>query len=85
MFIYQGESWLGAAPQLESRLRKCLDQVSASSEHREPYSFLCLDPAWDALQRGGTWGTAQLGVARRLHSDLRVTPDMTEIIARSVI
>jgi hypothetical protein len=83
IFLLQGEAWLAAAPQLEGHLRRSLEQTAAgNSDQREPYSFLCLDPSWDALQRGGTWGTAQLAVARRLHSDLRSGHDMTEIIAR---
>ncbi|KAF4519765.1 hypothetical protein B566_EDAN010359 [Ephemera danica] len=47
-----GEAWLGASPQLEGHLRRSLEQTAAgSADQREPYSFLCLDPAWDALQK----------------------------------
>ncbi|CAB3371779.1 Hypothetical predicted protein [Cloeon dipterum] len=75
------KAWLESAPQLESRLRKSLEQTT-SADSKESYSFLHLDPEWDALQRGGSWGAAQLSVARKLHSDLKSAPDMTEIIAR---
>ncbi|XP_059481269.1 uncharacterized protein LOC132200089 [Neocloeon triangulifer] len=74
-------TWLESAPQLESRLQKSLEQTT-SADSKESYSYLHLDPEWDALQRGGKWGAAQLSVARKLHTDLKSTPDMTEIIAR---
>lgn len=81
MFHSQEEAWLESAPYLESRLRKTLEQTTIT-DSKEPYSYLHLDPEWDALQRGGTWGAVQLNVARKLHSDFNAAPDMTEIIAR---
>nr|CAD7412725.1 unnamed protein product [Timema poppensis] len=66
---------------LEVHLHQCLDHFP-QGEGPEPYSFLCLDPCWDMLQRGGTWGNTELQVVSCLHNDFQRNAGLTEIVVR---
>ncbi|CAG2059479.1 unnamed protein product, partial [Timema podura] len=64
---------------LEVHLHQCLDHFP-QGEGPEPYSFLCLDPCWDMLQRGGTWDNTELQVVSCLHNDFQRNAGLTEIV-----
>nr|CAD7266214.1 unnamed protein product [Timema shepardi] len=66
---------------LEVHLHQCLDHFP-QGEGPEPYSFLCLDPCWDMLQRGGTWDNTELQVVSCLHNDFQHNAGLTEIVVR---
>nr|CAD7405457.1 unnamed protein product [Timema cristinae] len=66
---------------LEVHLHQCLDHFP-QGEGPEPYSFLCLDPCWDMLQRGGTWDNNELQVVSCLHNDFQHNAGLTEIVVR---
>lgn len=55
---------------------------SNQAETGEPYSYLCMDPQWDTVQRGGPWGGIELGALTHLHRDFNNTGNLTEIILR---
>ncbi|KAF5286693.1 hypothetical protein FQA39_LY16176 [Lamprigera yunnana] len=71
---------------LERQLRHCLETYAGGSnqnENAEPYSYLCMDPQWDNVQRGGPWGAMELGMLTYLHRDFVNTKNLTEIIIRN--
>ncbi|KAK5640452.1 hypothetical protein RI129_011263 [Pyrocoelia pectoralis] len=71
---------------LERQLRRCLESYSGGtnqSETSEPYSYLCMDPQWDNVRRGGPWGAMELGMLTHLHRDFVNIPNLTEIILRN--
>ncbi|KAJ8880779.1 hypothetical protein PR048_017250 [Dryococelus australis] len=66
---------------LEGHLHKCLDHFP-QGEGLDSYSFLCLDPAWDMLQRGGRWSSTHLDVVGCLHQNFNSCPALTEVMVR---
>lgn len=71
---------------LERQLRHSLETYaggSTQSESNEPYSYLCMDPQWDNVRRGGPWGAVELGMLTHLRRDFLNTRNLTEIILRN--
>uniref|UniRef100_A0A1Y1K6Y7 CCZ1/INTU/HSP4 first Longin domain-containing protein n=2 Tax=Photinus pyralis TaxID=7054 RepID=A0A1Y1K6Y7_PHOPY len=71
---------------LERQLRHCLESYSggsSQSETTEPYSYLCMDPQWDNVRRGGPWGAMELGMLTHLHRDFINIQNLTEITVRN--
>ncbi|KAF5278861.1 hypothetical protein FQR65_LT03550 [Abscondita terminalis] len=71
---------------LERQLRHSLETYaggSTQSESSEPYSYLCMDPQWDNVMRGGPWGAIELGMLTHLHRDFLNTKSLTEIVLRN--
>ncbi|XP_049780805.1 uncharacterized protein LOC126182412 [Schistocerca cancellata] len=66
---------------LEARLKHCLEYFP-HTEVSEQYSFLCLDPNWDMLHRGGPWGPSELDTVSCLHESFIHSPNLTEIVVR---
>ncbi|XP_034952467.1 uncharacterized protein HPS4 [Chelonus insularis] len=67
---------------LESRLQHCLDPLP-SSEHKELYSVLNIDPQWDTLHRSGLWGVTDLEIVSTLHNRFTKCSNLTDIIVRT--
>ncbi|KAJ8948764.1 hypothetical protein NQ318_017933 [Aromia moschata] len=70
---------------LEKQLNYCMESQSGANPHEsEPYSYLCLDPDWDTIKRGGPWGTNDLGTLNHLHRDFSDTSNLVEILIRGL-
>lgn len=41
-----------------------------------------MDPKWDTVQRGGPWGTSELGALTHLHRDFVEARNLMEILLR---
>lgn len=66
---------------LEARLKHCLEYFPPT-DVSEQYSFLCLDPNWDVLHRGGPWGPSELDTVSCLHESFIHSPNLTEVVVR---
>lgn len=75
------EASLSSLTQLETHLQKCLEHLP-QGDGMEPYSYICLDPSWDMLQRGGSWGALELDVVSCLHFDFTQAAGLTEVVLR---
>ncbi|XP_011139698.1 uncharacterized protein LOC105183351 isoform X2 [Harpegnathos saltator] len=51
---------------LETRLQQCLEPLP-STDNKEQYSILNVDPQWDTIQRAGLWGITDLDIVSSLH------------------
>lgn len=68
---------------LEQSLNHSLDHVPASGNSgADSYSFLCIDPAWDTVHKGGVWSGPELELVGSLHRDFQDQPNLTEICVR---
>ncbi|XP_067010948.2 BLOC-3 complex member HPS4 isoform X2 [Anabrus simplex] len=75
------ETSLNGLGRLEIHLRQCLEHFP-QNDGIEPYSYICLDPRWDMLQRGGPWGSVELDVVSSMHHDFTQSNSLTEIVVR---
>lgn len=46
------------------------------------YSFFCVDPEWDTMQRGGPWSNIDLNSIEYVRSDLQSNPKLHSITIR---
>ncbi|XP_067213318.1 uncharacterized protein HPS4 isoform X2 [Linepithema humile] len=67
---------------LESRLQQCLEPLP-STENKELYSILSVDPQWDTVQRFGLWGVTELDIVSCLHDRFTRANSLTDIIVRT--
>ncbi|KAL0125675.1 hypothetical protein PUN28_004625 [Cardiocondyla obscurior] len=67
---------------LESRLQQCLEPLP-STENKELYSILNIDPQWDTVQRSGLWGVTELDIVSCLHDRFTQVSSLTDIIVRT--
>ncbi|XP_012540121.1 uncharacterized protein LOC105838818 isoform X2 [Monomorium pharaonis] len=67
---------------LESRLQQCLEPLP-STENKELYSILNVDPQWDTVQRSGLWGVTELDIVSCLHDRFTQASNLTDIIVRT--
>ncbi|KAL6258441.1 hypothetical protein P5V15_010397 [Pogonomyrmex californicus] len=67
---------------LESRLQQCLEPLP-STENKELYSILNVDPQWDTVQRSGLWGVTELDIVSCLHDRFTKASNLTDIIVRT--
>ncbi|XP_024877372.1 uncharacterized protein LOC112458155 isoform X1 [Temnothorax curvispinosus] len=67
---------------LESRLQQCLEPMP-STENKELYSILNVDPQWDTVQRSGLWGVTELDIVSCLHDRFTQARSLTDIIVRT--
>lgn len=65
-------------------MRHCLETYpgGVAQNEGETYSYLCMEPEWDTVQRGGPWGAAELGALTHLHRDFVGARDLMEMILR---
>lgn len=87
-FFFKWDMCTESLGKLEKNLRHCMETYSgggSQSETSEPYSYLCLDPQWDTIQRGGPWSSTDLGALTHLHRDFINTSNLTEILLRYVV
>ncbi|KAG5337832.1 HPS4 protein, partial [Acromyrmex heyeri] len=64
---------------LETRLQQCLEPLP-STENKELYSILSVDPQWDTVQRSGLWGVTELDIVSCLHDRFTQASNLTDII-----
>ncbi|GAB0086505.1 Intu_longin_3 domain-containing protein [Sergentomyia squamirostris] len=69
---------------IENALHKILNvNVDGLTDKSDTnYSFICLDPKWDIIHRGGPWTTEELLILEDMHMDFKVNPTFTESIIR---
>lgn len=67
---------------LELRLQQCLEPLP-STENKELYSILNIDPQWDTVQRYGLWGVTELDIVSCLHDRFTQASNLTDIIVRT--
>lgn len=68
---------------LEQSLNHSLDHVPApGTSGADSYSFLCIDPAWDTVHKGGVWSGPELELVGSLHRDFQEQSNITEICVR---
>ncbi|KAK3909001.1 Hermansky-Pudlak syndrome 4 protein [Frankliniella fusca] len=68
---------------LEQSLNHSLDHVPApGNSGADSYSFLCIDPAWDTVHKGGVWNGPELELVGSLHRDFQDQQNLTEICVR---
>lgn len=68
---------------LEQSLNHSLDHIPATGNSAaDSYSFLCIDPAWDTVHKGGVWSGPELELVGSLHRDFQDQPNLTEICVR---
>ncbi|XP_018314730.1 Hermansky-Pudlak syndrome 4 protein [Mycetomoellerius zeteki] len=67
---------------LETRLQQCLEPLP-STENKELYSILSVDPQWDTVQRSGLWGVTELDIVSCLHDRFTQASSLTDIIVRT--
>ncbi|XP_072745778.1 uncharacterized protein Hps4 isoform X1 [Anoplolepis gracilipes] len=67
---------------LESRLQQCLEPLP-STENKELYSILNIDPQWDTVQRFGLWGVTELDIVSCLHDRFTQASNLTDITVRT--
>lgn len=68
---------------LEQSLNYSLDHVPApGNSGADSYSFLCIDPAWDTVHKGGVWSGPELELVGSLHRDFQDQQNLTEICVR---
>ncbi|XP_034230532.1 Hermansky-Pudlak syndrome 4 protein homolog isoform X2 [Thrips palmi] len=68
---------------LEQTMNHSLDHVpAAGNSGADSYSFLCIDPAWDTVHKGGVWSGPELELVGSLHRDFQDQPNLTEICVR---
>ncbi|XP_070162156.1 uncharacterized protein Hps4 isoform X2 [Polyergus mexicanus] len=67
---------------LESRLQQCLEPLP-STENKELYSILNINPQWDTVQRSGLWGVTELDIVSCLHDRFTQSSNLTDIIVRT--
>lgn len=67
--------------ELETHLHHCLEHFP-SNNGSESYSFLCVDPEWGTVQRGGAWAGARLELLTTMHQHFNTKPSLAETIVR---
>ena len=83
ILFLQWETSVGSLNKLELHLRHCLEHFP-QTEGTESYSYMCLDPSWDMIQRGGTWTGSELEIVASMHNDFVCHPSLTEVVVRWV-
>lgn len=66
---------------LEVRLQQCLEPLP-STENKELYSILSIDPHWDTVNRSGLWGVTELDIVSCLHDRFTHASNLTDITVR---
>ncbi|XP_055373006.1 uncharacterized protein LOC129606620 isoform X3 [Condylostylus longicornis] len=68
---------------LENQLNQTLN-INVDGEKGEgSYSFICIDPKWDTLHRGGPWTPLDLIALEHMHKDLNMKFPITDMIMRT--
>ncbi|XP_043787655.1 uncharacterized protein LOC122712241 isoform X2 [Apis laboriosa] len=67
---------------LEVRLQQCLEPLP-STENKELYSILSIDPHWDTVNRSGLWGVTELDIVSCLHDRFTHASNLTDITVRT--
>lgn len=69
-------------PRLESNLNQILNINMNGDKTDGGYSFFCVDPEWDTMQRGGPWSNIDLNSIEYVRSDLQSNPKLHSITVR---
>lgn len=73
---------------LEKLIHCCMELCpggNVQSENSDPYSYLCMNPLWDTIRKGGPWNSFELGALTHLHRDFMNVKNLTEILLRYVM
>ncbi|KRT79389.1 hypothetical protein AMK59_8501, partial [Oryctes borbonicus] len=75
----------GFLTKLEKLIHCCLELCpsgNVQTESSDPYSYLCMNPLWDTIKKGGPWNAFELGALTHLHRDFINIKSLTEILLR---
>lgn len=75
----------GYITKLEKLIHCCLELCpggNVQNESTDPYSYLCMNPLWDTIKKGGPWNSFELGALTLLHRDFINIKNLTEILLR---
>lgn len=78
------EACISRLPKIEANLQQTLNvNVDGVVDKNDVnYSFICMDPHYDIVHRGGPWTMDELQILEDLYSDFNGNPSFTEAIVR---
>ncbi|XP_037917934.1 uncharacterized protein LOC119655874 isoform X3 [Hermetia illucens] len=68
---------------LEVNLNQTLNVNVDGDKSEGGYSYICVDPKWDTIQRGGPWSPNDLISLEYLHRDLHQKNPITDLLIRT--
>lgn len=80
--LFQFDVCVSKLPRLESNLNQILNINMNGDKTDGGYSFFCVDPEWDTMQRGGPWSNIDLNSIEYVRSDLQSNPKMHNMTIR---
>lgn len=80
--LFQFDTCVSKLGRLEVNLNQTLNVNVDGDKSEGGYSYICVDPKWDTMQRGGPWSPNDLISLEYLHRDLHQKNPITDLLIR---